>query len=272
MPKKNFIEALILDWAGTVVDYGSIAPTRIFVEAFEQAFDFKIDLSEARAPMGLGKWDHIQQLGQLPSVHERWVERFGAAMTTQQVDEIYNTFMPLQKAKVADRAEPIPEVINVIQGLQDQGILIGSCSGYPREVMEILVPAAEQYGYRPDCFVSCDDLSAGSRPGPWMALQNVIELGIGAVKHCVKVDDSTPGIEEGLNAGMWTVGLSISGSAVGLSLEEWQQLSDEQQQQARAQAEASLTQAGAHYVIDSLADIQPILLDINRRLMLGEKP
>ena len=32
----NRINAVILDWAGTTVDFGSFAPTQIFVEAFRQ--------------------------------------------------------------------------------------------------------------------------------------------------------------------------------------------------------------------------------------------
>ena len=66
------IEALILDWAGTVVDFGSFAPTAIFVEAFARAYEFPISLAEARAPMGLGKWDHIAALGRLPEVAAPW--------------------------------------------------------------------------------------------------------------------------------------------------------------------------------------------------------
>ncbi len=61
----NRISALILDWAGTTVDFGSFAPTQIFVEAFRQAFDIEITLEEARVPMGLGKWQHIEALGKL---------------------------------------------------------------------------------------------------------------------------------------------------------------------------------------------------------------
>lgn len=58
----NRIHAVILDWAGTTVDFGSFAPTQIFVEAFRQAFDVEITLAEARVPMGLGKWQHIEAL------------------------------------------------------------------------------------------------------------------------------------------------------------------------------------------------------------------
>ena len=268
----NQVEALILDWAGTVVDFGSIAPTSIFVEAFAKAFNFDISLAEARIPMGMGKWDHIATLGQLESVKTRWVEQFGESMTNEQVDYIYQTFMPLQKAKVGERAKPIADVLPVIQRLQTHGIKIGSCSGYPREVMTELEIAAAEHGYKPDHCVASDELVAGSRPGPWMALENVNALGIQRVMNCVKVDDSVPGIEEGLNAGMWTVGVALTGNAVGQSEQEWQANSPSEKAELTRQAYAQLSAAGAHFVIDSLADIEPILNEINARLARGERP
>lgn len=266
------VEAVVLDWAGTVVDFGSVAPTTIFVEAMKQAFDFDISLDEARVPMGMGKWDHIKTLGQLPEVKARWIEKFGAEMSDEQVDFIYQTFMPLQKAKVGDRAAPIAGALDAIETLRQQGIKIGSCSGYPKEVMDILVIAAAEYGYKPDCYVSSDEMAAGSRPGPWMALENVNRLGIKAVSHCVKVDDSVPGIEEGLNAGMWTVGIAVTGNAIGLTEEEWLPLDDEQKQQLKQRAVEQLTAGGAHYVIDSLAQLPQVIEQINTRLVAGERP
>ena len=184
----NRISALILDWAGTTVDFGSFAPTQIFVEAFRQAFDIEITLEEARVPMGLGKWQHIEALGKLPAV---------------------------------DFSAPIAGVVDTIATLRAEGLKIGSCSGYPRPVMEKLVPAAAAQGYAPDHWVATDDLAAGGRPGPWMALQNVITLGIDDVAHCVKVDDAAPGISEGLHAGMWSVGLAVSGNEFGATWEEY---------------------------------------------------
>ncbi|VEB62545.1 phosphonoacetaldehyde hydrolase [Salmonella enterica subsp. enterica] len=96
----NRIHAVILDWAGTTVDFGSFAPTQIFVEAFRQAFDVEITLAEARVPMGLGKWQHIEALGKLPTVDARWQAKFGRAMSAADIDAIYAAFMPLQIAKV----------------------------------------------------------------------------------------------------------------------------------------------------------------------------
>lgn len=266
------VQALILDWAGTVVDFGSFAPTSIFVEAFARAFDFEVTLEEARQPMGLGKWDHIAALGRQPSVAARWQARFGHPMSRDEVDHLYHTFMPLQIAAVTRFAAPIPGVLPVLASLRAQGLRIGSCSGYPRPVMEALVPAAAELGYRPDHWVATDDLKAGGRPGPWMVLANVIELGIGAVHRCIKVDDAVPGISEGLNAGMWTVGLSVSGNEFGATWEAFIAMKQEEVAARRAPAEARLRAAGAHYVIDTLADIAPVIADINRRLALGERP
>ncbi|UTW44192.1 phosphonoacetaldehyde hydrolase [bacterium SCSIO 12696] len=269
---SNNIEAVILDWAGTVVDYGSVAPTTIFVEAFKQAYNFDISLDEARGPMGMGKWDHIKALGQMPSVNERWTAQFGAPMTDVTVDEIYSAFMPLQKAKVVDHATPIAGALDSIHWMRQQGIKIGSCSGYPREVMEVLVTAAAAQGYIPDHYVACDDLAAGSRPGPWMALQNVIALGVNDVANCIKFDDSAPGISEGLNAGMWTIGLSLTGNAVGLTEVEWNALNDIQKGQMRSDAISELSAAGAHYVIDSLAEAPRTIQEISARRARGERP
>ena len=116
------INAVILDWAGTTVDFGSFAPTQIFVEAFKQTFDIDISLAEARIPMGLGKWQHIEALGKLPEVDVRWRQRLGRSMNRQDIDALYQAFMPLQIAKVVDFAEPIEGVPQVIAALREQGI------------------------------------------------------------------------------------------------------------------------------------------------------
>lgn len=266
------IDTVILDWAGTTVDFGSFAPTQIFVEAFRQAFDVAITLEEARVPMGLGKWQHIEALGKLPAVDARWQAKFGRAMSAEDIDAIYAAFMPLQIAKVVDFAAPIAGVSDTIAALRQAGIKIGSCSGYPRAVMEKLVPAAAAQGYAPDHWVATDDLAVGGRPGPWMALQNAIVLGAGDVAQCVKVDDAAPGIEEGIRAGMWSVGVAVSGNEFGATWEEYQLMSEEKIATQREHAAAKLYAAGAHYVVDTLAGLPEVIADINRRLAKGERP
>lgn len=265
------LEAVIFDWAGTVVDFGSFAPTQVLVDAFA-TIGLPVTLAEARVPMGMAKWDHIKTLGQLPDVARRWQDKFGAPMTDADVDRIYTIFMPMQISRVGVYSQPIPGALDTIALLREQRLKIGSCTGYPREVMNALLPIAAAAGFAPDCTIAADDLKAGARPGPWMALANVIELGIRHVAATVKVDDTAVGIHEGLNAGMWTVGLAVSGNEVGLSLEEWLALTPAEQVPRRQRAADKLAQAGAHYVIDSIAELPGVIAEINARLARGEQP
>ena len=193
-------------------------------------------------------------------------------MSAADIDAIYAAFMPLQIAKVVDFSAPIAGVVDTISAFRAEGLKIGSCSGYPRPVMEKLVPAAAAQGYAPDYWVATDDLAAGGRPGPWMALQNVVVLGIDAVAHCVKVDDAAPGITEGLNAGMWSVGLAVSGNEFGATWEEYQAMTTEEIATRREIAASKLYAAGAHYVVDTLADLPGVIAEINARLAKGERP
>jgi hypothetical protein len=81
LPMTRQLEAVIFDWAGTIVDFGSFAPTQIFVDAFAQGYSFELSLEEVRRPMGLGKWQHIEALGQDPDVGPRWAAQFGRPMS-----------------------------------------------------------------------------------------------------------------------------------------------------------------------------------------------
>ena len=265
------LQAVIFDWAGTLVDFGSLAPTQIFVEAFA-TFGIHITLAQARGPMGLSKWDHIHQLLQDESIAAQWLEKFGCAPANEDVDAIYARFMPMQIAKVGEFSAPIEGAVQTLQWLRANGLKVGSCSGYPREVLNQLLPQAEAAGVKPDYVVAGDELEAGGRPGPFMALANVLALGIGDVRACVKVDDTVPGIEEGLNAGMWTVGLSLSGNEVGYSVQEFAKADAADVEARVAVAEAKLKKAGAHYVVRSVADLPEVLQAIAADMRAGRKP
>ena len=270
--KQQALEAVIFDWAGTIVDFGSFAPTQIFVDAFRTAFDFALSLDEARGPMGLGKWQHIEALGRHPAVHARWLAQFGRAMAEGDIRHIYDTFIPLQQERVGQHSALIPGALEAVTQLRHAGFKIGSTTGYPRAVMNVLMPLAAAQGYTPDYAVCADDLEAGARPGPWMALDCVQHLRINAVRCCVKVDDTAPGIEEGVNAGMWTVGLALSGSPAGLTLQDYRSASAEQLQAVRQRVSAELRAAGAHYVIDTVADLPALVAQIQTRVAHGDIP
>jgi phosphonoacetaldehyde hydrolase len=269
-PGPQRLEAAILDWAGTVVDFGSFAPTQIFVEAFAE-FGVALSLAEARGPMGLGKWDHIRVLCDMPAVADRYATAHGRTPTDADVTAIYERFMPLQIEKVAEHSELIPGALEAVAALRAAGLKIGSCSGYPANVMERVVTLAEAQGYVPDYVVATDDVPR-SRPGPAMALANAIALGIGDVAACVKVDDTVPGIHEGRRAGMWTVGLLMSGNALGLSYEEYRGLSDSRRVAERERIAALFAEARPHYLLETIAELPSVVSEINERLARGERP
>ena len=266
----NTLQAVILDWAGTVVDFGSFAPTQIFVEAFAE-FDVQVSIEEARGPMGMGKWDHIRTLCDQPQVAERYRKAFGRTPSDDDVTAIYERFMPLQIEKIAEHSALIPGALDTIAALRAQGIKIGSCSGYPKQVMDKVVALAATNGYVADHVVATDEVPNG-RPWPAQALANVIALGIDDVAACVKVDDTVPGILEGRRAGMWTVALTCSGNALGLSYEQYRALDSATLASERQRIEAMFQASRPHYLIDTITDLPRAIADINQRLARGEMP
>ncbi|MDH1510848.1 phosphonoacetaldehyde hydrolase [Pseudomonas mosselii] len=264
------LQAAILDWAGTVVDFGSFAPTQIFVEAFAE-FDVQVSIEEARGPMGMGKWDHIRTLCDVPEIAERYRKVFGRTPTDDDVTAIYERFMPLQIEKIAVHSALIPDALETLTGLRKSGLKIGSCSGYPKVVMDKVVELAAQNGYVADHVVATDETPNG-RPWPAQALANVIALGIDDVAACVKVDDTVPGILEGRRAGMWTVALVCSGNALGLTWEGYQALSTEKLESERKRIHGMFAASRPHYLIDTINELPEVIADINRRLAKGEMP
>ncbi len=267
---RGKIQAVLLDWAGTTMDYGCMAPAVVFVEVFKRQ-GVPITMDEARAPMGAHKRVHIQKISQLDSVRRRWQEAHGRPPAEADVDRMFADFVPLQLACLSDYSRLVPGTLEVVRAMRARAIKIGSTTGYLREMMEINLRDAKQQGYEPDSTVCASDVPAG-RPYPYMCLQNVINLQVSPVEACVKVDDTVPGVEEGLNAGMWTIGLAMSGNEIGLPLAEVQALDPEERERRRQRAYARMTQCGAHYVVDSIADIVPCLDAIEERLARGDRP
>jgi phosphonoacetaldehyde hydrolase len=266
----DHLQAVVLDWAGTVVDFGSFAPTQIFVEAFAE-FGVRVSLEEARGPMGMGKWDHIRTLCNQPDIARRYQAAFGHPPTDDDVTAIYNRFMPLQIEKIAEHSALIPGALQVIEQLRGKGLKIGSCSGYPAVVMAKVVELARTNGYVADHVVATDEVPNG-RPYPAQALANVIALGIDDVAACVKVDDTWPGILEGRKAGMWTVALTCSGNALGLSYADFKALPAEQLARERVRIGEMFEGARPHYLIDTIVELPGVIEDINARLARGEVP
>jgi phosphonoacetaldehyde hydrolase len=267
---RGKIQAVLLDWAGTTMDYGCMAPAVVFVEVYKRQ-GVPITMDEARAPMGAHKRVHIQKIGQLDAVRQRWQEKHGKPPTEADVDRMFADFVPLQLDCLSDYSEMIPGALDAVAAMRRRGMKIGSTTGYLRDMMAINLRDAKRQGYEPDSTVCASDVPAG-RPYPYMCLQNVINLQVSPVQACVKVDDTVPGVEEGLNAAMWTIGLALSGNELGLPLKEMRALDSAELDRRRQRAYTRMRQVGAHYVVDSIADVMPCLDAIEERMARGERP
>lgn len=264
------VKAVIFDWAGTVVDYGSRAPMGAFVETFEE-FGVPITIDEARGPMGMAKRPHIAALMALPRVAKAWEEHYGHAPADADIDAVYDVFVPKNVAVAAHYSDVIPGVAGVTAALRADGVRIGSTTGYTREIIEQIVPGAAKQGFEADSIVCTGDTPEG-RPSPYMIWRTLPQLGVWRAREAIKVDDTEVGIEEGINGGTWAVGVAVSGNAFGMTEEEVHALPLDEYTRRREAAVERLRAAGAHYVIDSVADLLPVVSEIEGRLARGERP
>ena len=267
---RSAIKAVVLDWAGTMIDYGSRAPVVALQRLFEQA-GVAISEAEARADMGRAKRDHIRAILAIPRVSEVWLEKYGASAGDGDVEKMHDAVAPIMREAARDCSDLIPGAAELAIELRKRGVPIGSCTGYTREMMADILPRAAAQGYTPDVVICSGDTPEG-RPTPLMLWKAFIELGVWPAWVCVKVDDATVGILEGKAAGSWTVGIAASGNGVGLTLEELEALSGGERTQRIGAAKAILHAVGADYVIESVADLAPILDQIETRIEAGEKP
>lgn len=264
------LQAAILDWAGTVVDHGSRAPMGAFVRAFAE-FGVTISIEDARGPMGMAKWDHIRAVGQTPAVAAAWRGRHGRDFAEQDVDAIFQVFEPMNVAAVRDHADIIPGAIEAIEALRARGMKIAATTGYTRPILDVLAPIAAAAGYQPAFTVCAGDLPAG-RPSPLMMWYAMAKLGVWPAAAVVKVDDTAPGIGEGIAAGTWTVGVALTGNEVGLSAQELAALPEAERAAHRARATRVLKDAGADLVIDSIAQLPAAVVAIETKLAAGGTP
>ena len=269
-PYTGPVQAVVLDWAGTAVDYGCMGPVAVFVEVFNK-FEVAVTLDEARRFMGVAKKDHIRSMCRLPSVTGRWREKYSRVPDDHDVEALYAQTEALMVSAIEQHAAPIPGLLKAVSGFRRQGIKIGSTTGYTAPMVAVLAPAAQKQGYAPDAVVCTSDVPAG-RPYPWMCYLNAVKLQTYPLEAMVKIGDTVNDIQEGLNAGMWTIGVTQSGNELGMTRQQAAQLEPEDLRRRLADIEQRFKAAGAHYVADGIWDCAPIVDEINQRLARGERP
>jgi hypothetical protein len=134
-------------------------------------------MAQARQAMGLAKKDHLRSILVQPEVQQAWLAVHPDLPGEGEIEALYQSFLPMQSEAIRLRAEMIPGTLEAVATMRQMGLRIGSTTGYPRQLMEVLVPAAAEAGYSPDTWVCPEDVPAG-RPYPWMCYLNAMRLGI----------------------------------------------------------------------------------------------
>ncbi|SDY19254.1 phosphonoacetaldehyde hydrolase [Evansella caseinilytica] len=258
----NRIQAVVLDWAGTVVDYGCFAPIHAFVEAFAD-FGVEITVDEARKPMGLLKKDHVKEIIAMDRVRNKWIETYGNQPTRQDMDALYRMFEKKLFESLHEFTDPVPGAIETIDVLKSRKIKIGSTTGYTREMMAVVAANAKRKGYEPDAIVCADEVTRG-RPYPYMIFQNMIKLEVFPPQAVMKVGDTEADMREGKNAGVWTVAVVKGSSELGLSAAEMESMPPEELERRIAQVTNVFQTAGADYVTSSIHELPDVIEKIEK--------
>ena len=249
-------DLVIFDWAGTMVDFGCMAPVAALEEAFQRR-GVILDQAAIRADMGKAKADHVRALLAQPSVAAAWTAATGAAASEADVSALMDDLAPLMRNAAAEASELIPGAAETVAMLRAAGIKIASSTGYTREMMTPVLARAAAQGYAPDHLV-CAGATPQGRPSPLMIYKACADLGVWPFSRVIKVDDSETGVEEGKAAGCFTIGVAGSGNGVGLSHDDFSALDAEARTSLVSAARTRLEAAGADLVIDSVADLRAV--------------
>lgn len=264
------VQAVIFDLSGTVIDFGSRGPVVAFVELFAR-HGVTVTEEEVRVPMGSHKRDHIQAMLADPAIAERWTNAHGAAPGPQLPDALYPEFTALQVQVLERHCEVLPHVPEVVTELRRRGVRYASTTGFDSSMMDGLIRSVRANGFDPEIFV-CPDLVGRGRPAPWMAFHAARHMELYPMRTFVKVGDTPADIAEAHNAGMWAVSVVATGNEVGLSREDLAALPEKDRAARFHAARRKFEDLGAHFVIDSVADLLPVLDSISMRLAAGERP
>jgi len=258
---KKGISAIILDWAGTTVDYGCFAPVNAFIKAFEE-YGITPTMDETREPMGMEKRAHVAKMLKGKRLDAIWVNKHKRSHTKEDVDAIYDKFEPALFETLSDYTDPIPGVLETVRTLRKMGIIIGSTTGYTKKMMEIVAPLAKEKGYYPDCLICPEDVGSG-RPYPYMVWRNLETLKVMDVRNVVKIGDTAADMEEGKNAGCIGVGILNGSSMLGLSEKEYAEILPNKIDELSAEAHRKYIDSGADHVINEIMELPKLIESIS---------
>ena len=261
----KYFEGLILDWAGTLLDYGCLGPTNHFKDVFRNS-GVHISEEEARSSVGSMKKEHLENIFKIKRVRDEWLRIHGKAPNQHDIDFMYSQFSHSLIKSITACSEPISGAKDFIEDMRAGGLKLGSTTGYPLDMLELLINNAKKEGIELDAWACPDRVSGYDRPYPYMIFKNMQDLGLKDVRRIVKIGDTCADIEEAHNAGMIAIA-KLNGSAeLGFSKKAFEMADSWQKDEAYARAEAAFENCGADFIVKDFTELTALLYQLDAEL------
>jgi len=257
------IQAVVFDWAGTTIDYGSQAPIFAFQQAFKAA-GITLTVAEIRRDMGLDKAQHIRKIMALPDVQKTWQQLYHRDPTATDREQLYHDFKQRLLSELPNFAKLKPGMASVITYLTDHQLPFGTTSGYDADMLNIVLPVAAEQGYRPSVNVTSEQTKGVGRPAAAMLARACDLLAVTDRAQVLKVGDSINDILEAKNAGCLGVGLVDGSNLMGLTEAEFSALTPAEQTTARQHVSDQYHGVQADFVLTSIAELPDLITTLNQ--------
>ena len=258
------IEAVIFDWAGTLVDFGCMAPLEALRKSFSER-GIEVTDQELRRHMGLPLKEHVREILRIPEVRQR--RKAAYAESAEEEKALTERTEELLLESVRQYSVPKPYVRECLETLRKAGIKIGSTTAYTEDIMDLVTEEAKSRGVWVDEWFCPECSGEKGRPYPYMIFKNMQFLGISGVDRVIKVGNTPADIQEGKRAGVLTVGILEGSLAMGMTADDFEDLSGEADEKECARTRPIFCEAGADYVIANLKELPELI----RRLEAGDE-
>lgn len=98
-----------------------------------------------------------------------------------------------------------------------------------------------------------------------MCYRNAMELDVFPMNRIIKVGDTVTDMQEGKNAGMWTVGVILGSSEMGLSEEAEKNMDQKELKIKMEEVRSRLKEAGANFVVDRISDLDQVINQLEQQ-------
>ena len=261
------IRGCIFDLGGTIVDRYSLTPLLSFKQIFINR-GINVYHKMITKDMGKNKLNHIESILNEPFIRNQWIQKYNNKPDNSDIEELFNEFKTIQCKNTIKYIDILPDTKSTIELLQENyKIKIGITTGFDKETTDNVITKLLKNDIYVDSYISSTCLDKPGRPEPYMIEENMRKLKIDNPNEIIKVDDTNVGIEEGLNAKCWTVG--VAEWSINMDIESFgeideleynHKLKNKKLKESRLQLEKS----NPHFIIDSLYKLPQIINNINK--------